>query len=143
MIAIPGLGEASVADPIALLGPGSEAFCSYSYFVKPVSDWPSASFLKIKRIRCDVKPKQYPLLVKRLLDANMVQLLNSDDSVMENSIFAVWKKAGVSQRLIWAENRSNLLLREEASSVELPTPDLVSSLFLDDENELFLSGCDL
>lgn len=143
MIAIPGPGEASVADPSDLLGPGNEPCFSYSYLVKPKSEWPSTSFLKSKRIRCDVKPNQYPTLVKRLVEANMVQLLNSDDSVMENSVFGVWKTAGVSQRLIWAGNRSNLLFRKEASSVELPTPDIVSSLFLDEGSELHISGCDL
>lgn len=73
----------------------------------------------------------------------MVELLNSDDFVIENSIFGVWKNVVISHRLIWAGNRSNLLFRQEASSVELPTPDLISSMFVDQGEELFVSGCDL
>lgn len=121
MIAIPGPGEASVASPLSLLGTEGEAFLSFYNNVKPKSEWPSASVIKSKRVLCRIKPSQYPILLTRLLEAKMVTLLDSDDTVVENSIFGVWKNAGVSQRLIWAGNRSNRLFREEASSIELPT----------------------
>lgn len=98
MVAVPGPGEAFVANPSDLLGPGDEAFCSYFYLFKPSSEWPSTSFLKRKRIRCGIKPRQNHTLLKRLVEENMAQLLNSDDSIMDNSIFGVWKRAGASQR---------------------------------------------
>lgn len=50
---------------------------------------------------------------------------------------------GVSQSLIWVGNKWNLLFREEATSVELPTPNLVTSMFIDEGEALFLSGCDI
>lgn len=100
MIAIPGPCKDSVAGPGVLLGPGNDAFYSYSFFVEPKTEWPTTSLLKSKRIRCGVKPNQYPTLVKLLREACMVELLNSDDSVNENSIFGVWKKFASSQPLI-------------------------------------------
>lgn len=42
----------------------------------------------------------------------MVVLLNSDESMLEDSIFAVWETVGVSPLLTWSGNRSNLLFRE-------------------------------
>lgn len=143
MVASPGTGEALVADPLAILGPEGEAYCSYSFFVRTKSEWPPPEVLKRKRIHCGVKLHHYPRLIKRLLDANMVTLLEIDGEAIENSIFGVWKQPGVSQRLIWSGDRSNLLFREEAKPVDLPTPDILGSLFLDQGEELFLSGCDL
>lgn len=74
-----------------------------------------------ERVRCGIKPLKYPKLNKRLLDANMVRLHNSVESVVKNSIFGIWKKLVVSQRLIWAGNRSKLLFRPETIPVELLT----------------------
>lgn len=137
MIAIPGPGKDSVASPLALLRPEEEALFSFFNLVKFKSQWPPTSVLKSKCVRCGVKPSQYPTLVKRLAEANMVTLLSYDHSVLENAILAVSKKVGISQRLIWAGDRSNLLHRKHTSAVELPTTDIVSSLFLDEGEELF------
>lgn len=53
------------------------------------------------------------------------------------------EKVGQSQRLIWGGNRSNLLLNPGASFVELPTPDMLSSLSLPKGKTLYLSSCDI
>lgn len=53
------------------------------------------------------------------------------------------KKGGVSQRLIWARNRSNLLFREDVSAVELPIPHIVSYLFLPKGEEAQIVDCDV
>lgn len=143
MIAIPGPGKASVADRLPILGAEGEAFMPYSNIFKPKSEWPTASVLNRKRVRCAVNSSQSHVLLKRLIQAGLVTLLNSSDEVVEKSIFMVWKKVGVSQRLIWGGNRAILLFREEASSVELPTPYLIASMFLDEGEELFFVGCDL
>lgn len=143
MIAIPGPGEDSVADPQSLLGPEGEAFLSLSNIVKTKSEWPHSSAPKSKRVRCGVKSLQYTTLLERLLQAGMITLRNSCDEVVENSIFEVWKTGGVSQCLIWAGNRSNLLFREEVSRVELPTPDLVASILVEEGEYFYLAGCDL
>lgn len=100
MIAIPGPGEASVADSFPLFGALGEEFLSYSNIFKPTFESPIASVLNSKRVRCGVTSSQYPVLLKRLLQAEIVTLLNSSDEVVENSIFGVWTKSGVSQRLI-------------------------------------------
>lgn len=38
---------------------------------------------------------------------------------------------------------SNLFFNEDLSSVELPSPDIVSSLFLNDGENLQVGGCDI
>lgn len=55
----------------------------------------------------------------------------------------MWKEPGVSQRLIWAGNRSNLLLNPELSPVDLASPDIVASMFFDDKHKLHMAGCDI
>lgn len=122
MIEITGPGEVFVASPLSLLEPEGDAFLSLSHLVKPKNEWPSISALKSKRVHCCLKHFQYHILLKRPLEARMVTLLNCCDVLMERSMFGVWKKVGVSQRLIWARNRSNLLFLKEDRSVELPTP---------------------
>lgn len=96
-----------------------------------------------KRIYKDVKENHYPTLVKKLVSAKMLTLLESDDDVIENSVFRVWKEQGKSQRLIWSGNRSNLLFNNSASAVELPIPDVICSLFLEPSKELCVAGCDI
>lgn len=73
----------------------------------------------------------------------MVTLLEPSDTVIENSVFGVWKKLNISRRLIWACNRSNQLFRDEASFVELPTPDIVASTFLEENQQFHLAGCEI
>lgn len=64
-------------------------------------------------------------------------------SVIENSVFRVWKNVGPSQRIIWAGNRSNEIFNPEASIVELPTPDLLASLSMEEGKSLHLASCDI
>lgn len=142
-VAVPTSDCASVADPLELLFERESALFAGSNIVKPKADWPPRSVLLSKRIYLGVKPKQYPRLIHKLLAANMVILQPSGDGVIENSIFGVWKDSGVSQRLIWAGNRSNMLFNDELSAVELPSPDVVCSLFLDKDKELHMAGCDI
>lgn len=73
----------------------------------------------------------------------MVTLRKTGEDVIEHSIFGVWKTPGVSQQLICAGNRSNFLFNEELSAVELPSPDIVSLLFLNSKDQLNVSGCDI
>lgn len=73
-------------------------------------------------MHCGVKPFQYPTLLQRFLEAKMVALLNSDNAVIENPIFGVWKNVGISQRLIWAGNPSNILWGDQRRWVANPRP---------------------
>lgn len=73
----------------------------------------------------------------------MIEFREPGSGVVENSLFGVWKVFGKSQRVIWGGNRSNLLFRPEASKVELPTPDIISTFRLPPGRGLFLSGCDV
>lgn len=70
-------------------------------------------------------------------------LRKSSEEVIENSIFGVCKDPSVSQRIIWAENRSNLLFNESLCVVELPSLDIVNSLFLNDGDNLYVAVCDI
>lgn len=142
-VAVPTPDSASVADPLELIFERESALFAGSNIVKPKSDWPAWLVLLSKRIYRGVKPGHYPRLIHRLLAANMIKLYPSSDEVIENSIFGVWKEAGVSQRLIWAGNRSNMLFNEELSSFELPSPDIVGSMFIDDDKHLHMAGCDI
>lgn len=92
-------------------------------------------------MRCGVKPFQYPTLIKWLLEPKMVKLLNSHNVMIGNSIFGDLKNMGIIEPLIWAGSRPKLLFHEEASVVELPTSDLVSSIFLFESDQLFHAGC--
>lgn len=79
----------------------------------------------------------------RMKSSNMVTFLAPAPAVIENSVFGVWKEVDKSQRLIWGGNCSNQLFNPLASSVELPTPDLLSELSLAEGEHLFLAGCDI
>lgn len=142
-IAIPGPDCASVADPLKLLPEGESALFAGTDIIKQKSDWPPRSVLTSTLVYKGVKPNHYPRLIKKLLAAKMVTLNPTGEDIMENSIFGVSKQPGVSQRLIWAGNRSNLFFNESLSGVELPSPDMVSSLFLPDVHQLRIEGCDI
>lgn len=123
--------EASVANPFAHLSEVDRTlFCSSS-ILKEKTAWPSSAQLQRKARFCGVKFGQYPKLINKLLEANMIKLLQPSDGAIENSIFGVWKQPNVSQRLIWSGDVSNQLFRDEVKSTELPTPDVISSLILD------------
>lgn len=68
-------------------------------------------------------------MLSRMKSPGMIVLHEAGEGVLTNSLFGVWKKAGVSQRDIWGGKRANKLFREEASYVELATPDVLSSRF--------------
>lgn len=68
----------------------------------------------------------------------MVTVLETGECAIDNSIFGVCRKPLVSERLIWAVNQSNILFRDEEIFVELPTPDFLSSLFLENINNSIL-----
>lgn len=75
--------------------------------------------------------------------SGMVTFLPPSPGVVENSVFGVLKEPHVSQILIWGKDRSILLFNPEASSVALPSPDLLCSLRLPPGSRLYLSGCDI
>lgn len=97
-VAVPTPDTASVADPLELLLERDSALYAGSSIIKPKADWPSRSALKSKRIYLEVKTRQYPRLIRKLLSANMITLRQSREETIENSIFGVWKEPGVSQR---------------------------------------------
>lgn len=88
-------------------------------------------------------PGHYPLVVRGLLYAEKVELLRPAENDVLNAIFGVWKTSGKSMRLIWSGNRSNKLLRREASGFILPTSDILSTLRLDSDGNLFVACCDI
>lgn len=143
MVAIPSANEASVANPFDLFSDRDSARLAAENLIKPKSEWPPRSVLMSKSIFTGVKKGQYPLLVKKLLEANMVTLLPSGPDVIENSIFGVWKVPGVSQRLIWSGCRSNMLFNSSASGVDLPTMDIIGSFFLKPGARICVAGCDI
>lgn len=143
MVAIPSANEASVANPFRILPDREAARFACSHIIKTRSEWPPLSVLKSKRVRAHVVQGQYPQLVKNLLDARMVTLRPSSDEVIENTIFGVWKEPQKSQRLIWAGNRSNLLFNPAASAVQLPTPDIIGSLYIKEWQDFCVAGCDI
>lgn len=134
MVAIPSLQQDSVASPISIFDEEGCRRFSSSFLGKPKIEWSSRAALESKPIYCGVKRGQYPQLVKILLRENMATLLRTSDPMIDNSVFGVWKNPNTSQRLIWAGNRSNQLFRDEASFVEIPVPDLLSSMFLKEIN---------
>lgn len=84
MVAITGPGEASISEALAILGPGCEAHCLYYLFVKPKSELPSPEVLKSKRIMCGLKPLNYPTLIQRMLNLNMIKIVDPDKGKTEN-----------------------------------------------------------
>lgn len=73
----------------------------------------------------------------------MVKLFESTDTVIEKSIFAVWKEPHRAQRRLWWGNRSKLHLCEAASSFDLLTVDTIASVFLDCGTGLCTAGGDI
>lgn len=143
LVAIPEASQAATANPLEILPPEDQYICSFAHLVKPREEWPSPLDLSESKVKASCLDGHYPRLVLRLLRAGMAELRERKDGVVENSIFGVWKRPGLEQRLIWAGNRSNRLFRPEASSIELPTPDLLATMYLAEGDELVLGGCDI
>lgn len=96
-----------------------------------------------KTVHLGVKHDQCACFIHKLLAAKIVTPQQSGDETVENSILGAWKEPGISQCLIWAGNRSNLLLKPELSPVKWPSLDIVASLFLDDNHKLQMEGCEI
>lgn len=105
LVSLTSPSESSVAKPLELLFKRESALFAGPNFIKPKNQCPSPFVLQKKRVYSGVKPNHYLHLFKRLLAARMVTLLESGTevtiTVIENSIFVVWKMPNVSQRLIW------------------------------------------
>ena len=142
LAAIPEHSLAATADLGKILFAESQHILTKEFLLKPQADWPKSSE-RNGHIHLGVKRGHYVPLLKRMELSGMITYLPSDGTAIENSIFGVWKVVGESQRLIWAGNRSNPLFSEAASEVELPTPDLLSSLQLGASSPLHLASCDV
>ena len=141
--AVPAPGTSATADPRDLL-PKNELFrLKEDYVLKNINDRQSLEELNRRRIHLGVKPGQYPKLLSKMVSADMIEFRTLYNSIVENSIFGVWKIPGKSQRVIWGGERANMLFNPDARSVELPTPDIVSSLRLEQGDQLYLSSCDI
>lgn len=75
-----------------------------------------------------------------MLNSNMITILDPDRGMTENTIFGVWKKLVISQRLIWAENRSSVLFRDKDKLLEITTPGILGCLSKNKEKRLFNRG---
>lgn len=142
LVAIPEPSQAITADPREILLAGEQYLLTEKQLLRPRAEWPRISG-RDGRIHRGVKSGHYPRLLARMASSNMVTFLPVGESVIENSLFGVWKEVGKSQRLIWGGNRSNPLFNEAAKSVELPTPDFLASLRLPTDQRLFLASCDI
>lgn len=143
LAAIPGPSEAATADPSFILSGDDLHKISENFLLKREEERPSKRHLSRSRVHIGVKTGHYAQLLERMYRAGMVEFREPSSDVIENSIFGVWKVNGVSQLVIWAGNRSNQLFNVEASEVELPTPDLISSFRVPDGEELHIGGCDI
>lgn len=86
---IPGHVEAYITSSIAPLGTVGEGFSSVSHLFKSKTEWPPTSVLKSNRVHCGFKISQYPILVKRLVEAKTPEILYYDDYDVENYIFPI------------------------------------------------------
>lgn len=82
---------------------------------------------------------QYVALISRIRGLNMATLTRYPKVV--NGLFAVPKDAG-SQRLIIDARYANVLFRKP-DRVTLPTPDVITELFVNASDTLYVGKCDL
>lgn len=89
-----------------------------------------------------VQPGQYPALIRRLIDCDMVRLQRNEPLAI-NGLFGIPKADG-SQRLIVDCRRANAIFADPAP-VKLPTPDTLTRLVVrrDLGNYLFVAKADL
>lgn len=78
-----------------------------------------------------------------MLSSNMVTIFDTNRVKIENSILGFWKKPGISKRLIRSGNRSKRLFQDKAKILELPIPEILGSLILEQQEDIFLLGFDL
>lgn len=142
-VAVPGPRQAATVDPAGLLEPEDLHRLSEAFLIKKKEDWPGREELAKIRVHLGVQKGHYPALLEKMREANMLTYREAGEDVVENSVFGVWKVVGETQRLIWGGERANLFFRDEATHVDLPSPDLLSTLQTPAGSSLFLSGCDI
>lgn len=94
-------------------------------------------------VHAPASPGHYPKVEELVCSSRISVRLDIGPEVVQNTMFVVWKTPGESMRYIWAGNRSNLWFRPEPFGCELRTLDMVATLRILSDDELFLAGCDV
>lgn len=143
LAAVSGQGGAATADPKVILGPEDQYLLAEEHLLLPEGERLGKAELEKIPVHLGVLQGHYPKLHSRMYRSGMICFLPPNTGAIENSIFGVWKEKGATQRVIWGGTRSNLLLRPEASRVELPTPHVLADLRVPKNERLFLASCDI
>ena len=132
----------SQADPGLILPPEEKFRNSETHLINSRAIWPSSTELCKSRIHLGVKRGKYPALLRRMLEAEMIEFCPPGPEVLEKP--PVWCLEDLKYQSACDMGRKPFqsTLNESASFVELPSPEIISTLSLPQGEQIFVSGCE-
>lgn len=154
-VAVPGPGEAATASLETILGADHELLQPHtllkSEMLRDGQPFPVAEGLTrprslAKRVvaRAHAHVGEWKKVVMKMISAGMCSF-QEVGMVYENSVFGVLKKADPHgpHRLIFAGDVANHFFADGCGAVELPNPDILSQLQLQEGQKLYLASTDI
>lgn len=140
-VAVPNPGEAATACLEKILG-HDHPLLKQETLLHP--DPPARSAKRKHVARAHTHKGEWAKIVSRMQAAGMCSY-EEPGTVLENSVFGVLKSADVNgpQRLIFSGDLANDFFAEGSGTVELPNPDVLSSLRLAPGEKLYLASADI